>query len=73
MDKNHRRLIKRIRELAEQRRMPISHLPDRAGVGRSHFWGVLAGKKSPTLKWMGQIAKALECDVADLLKPESTK
>ncbi len=47
--------------------MALSHLADHAGVTRSHFWNVLAGKKSPTLQWLGKIAKALGVDVEDLV------
>ena len=49
------------------RKIPVSHLPDRADVARSHFWEVLAGRKSPTLAWIGRIATALEVDAAELL------
>lgn len=63
----HQRVIDRIRELAEARAVAISHLPDRAGVARSHFWDVLGGRKSPTLAWLLRIAVALEVEVAELL------
>jgi transcriptional regulator with XRE-family HTH domain len=63
----HRRLARRIREWAAVRKIPVSHLPDRADVARSHFWEVLAGRKSPTLAWIGRIATALEVDAAELL------
>ena len=69
VDELHRRVIEHIRELAEQRGIAISHLPDRAGVARSHFWDVLAGRKSPTLSWLERIAVALEVDVVELLLP----
>jgi transcriptional regulator with XRE-family HTH domain len=59
--------VQRIRALAEEREMALSHLADHAGVTRSHFWNVLAGKKSPTLQWLGKIAKALGVDVEDLV------
>ena len=67
MDELHRRLARRIRERAEGKNIPLSHLPDRAGVARSHFWEVLGGRKSPTLNWVGRIAVALEVDPAELL------
>ncbi len=38
----------------------LSHLPDRAGVSRSHFWDVLKGRKSPTLEWIEKVATSLE-------------
>jgi len=34
------------------------------------FWDVLAGKKSPTLRWLGKLAVALGVDVVDLLAVE---
>lgn len=70
-DELHRRLARRVRELARAERIPVSHLPDRAGVGRAHFWDVLGGRKSPTLRWMGQIAEALDVDASELLLPRA--
>lgn len=60
-------MVLSIRRLAKERGIVLSHLPDRASVARSHFWNVLAGKKSPTLAWMSQIATALDVDPTDLL------
>jgi transcriptional regulator with XRE-family HTH domain len=68
VDDLHQRLTKRIRELAKAAKVPVSHLPDRAGVSRSHFWEVMAGHKSPTLKWLGKIAASLEVDASVLLQ-----
>jgi hypothetical protein len=67
VDALHRRVTGNIRALADTHHVPLSHLPDRAVVGRSHFWNVMAGKKSPTLRWLGKVAKALEVDVEDLV------
>lgn len=47
--------------------MKLSHLADRAGVGRSHFWNVLGGKKSPTIRWLAKIAGTLDVDVDELV------
>ena len=47
--------------------MQLTHVPDHAGVSRSHFWDVLAGRKSPTLWWVGEVAGALHCEPAELL------
>jgi hypothetical protein len=69
VDKLHRRVVSRIRETAARRKIPVTHLPDRAAVGRSHFWNVIAGRSSPTLAWLARIAAALEVDVADLVAP----
>lgn len=68
MDEVQRRLVTRIREIAAKRRIPVTHLPDRAGVARSHFWEVIKGNRSPTLKWIGKVATALDVDVADLFR-----
>jgi hypothetical protein len=72
VDELHRRVAKRIRELANTAKIPVTHLPDRAGVSRSHFWEVMAGNKSPTLKWLGKIAASLEVDASALLQPRPT-
>lgn len=68
VDELHQRVVRRIREVAAERRIPLTHLPDRAGVSRSHFWDVLGGRKSPTLHWLGRIADALGVDASELLK-----
>ena len=67
MDELHQRVVRRVRELAREKKIPLSHLPDRAAVARSHFWDVLAGKKSPTLKWLVRIAEALDVDPGELV------
>jgi transcriptional regulator with XRE-family HTH domain len=67
VDELHRRVARHIRERAQGKNIPLSHLADRAAVARSHFWEVLAGRKSPTLAWIGRIATALEVDAAELL------
>jgi hypothetical protein len=55
----HRRVASRIREVARQRKIRITHLPDRAGVSRSHFREIMACRKSPTLTWLKKVADAL--------------
>lgn len=67
MDDFHQRVVDRIREVAEKRRIPVTHLPDRAGVGRSHFWEVMAGRASPTLAWLEKVAAALDVDPGELV------
>lgn len=57
----------RIRAIAEKRQIPVTHLPDRAGVGRSHFWEVMAGRASPTLAWLEKVAAALDVDPGELV------
>ena len=67
MDALHTAMATKIRSLAERRGVPITHLPDRAGVGAGHFWRVLNGTASPTVAWLERIAAVLEVDVADLV------
>ena len=67
VDELHRRLAANIRGIAQERQIALTHLPDRAGVTRSHFWAVLRGEKSPTLRWLERLAKALNVDAAELL------
>lgn len=67
MDALQRRVVRRVREIANEHGIPISHLPDHAAVARSHFWNVMAGKKSPTLRWLGKVADALNVDAEELL------
>ena len=64
----HARIAGNLRQLAERQGIPLSHLPDHAGVGRSHFWEVLAGRKSPTLAWLVRVATALDVDIGELLR-----
>ena len=67
MDALHTAMVIKIRSLAERRNVPITHLPDRAGVGAGHFWRVLNGTASPTVAWLERIAAILEVEVADLV------
>jgi hypothetical protein len=62
-----------MRELCTGKRITFSHLPDRAGLGTTHFWAVVRGRSSPTLRWLVAIAGALDVDVVDLLQPQPTK
>jgi hypothetical protein len=67
VDAIHRRLVRNIRARARARGILITHLPDRAGLGRTNFFAVMNGKSSPTVRWVAQLARALACDPADLL------
>ncbi len=71
MDELHQRVARRIREVAKAAKVPVTHLPDRAGVSRSHFWEVMAGRKSPTRKWLGKIATTLNVDASVLVTPSA--
>jgi transcriptional regulator with XRE-family HTH domain len=68
LEELHRRVVARIRELAEKRQIAMTHLPDRAGVARSHFWKVINGTTSPTLRWLAKIAKALGVSAIELVQ-----
>lgn len=47
----------------------FSHIPERAGVGPTHFWAVIKRDSSPTVKWMCAMAAALGVEVSELLAP----
>ncbi|HVE86656.1 MAG TPA: LexA family transcriptional regulator [Myxococcales bacterium] len=63
----------RIRAASKAPGVQLTHVPDLAGVSRSHFWDVLAGRKSPTVTWLTKIAVALRCEPAELLSAMGTK
>lgn len=67
VDELHKRVTSRIRRTARERKIALTHLPDLAGVSRSHFWEVLGGKRSPTLQWLAKVAAALDVEVAELV------
>jgi len=66
-DEIHCRLVERVRALAKAKGLQLSHVPDLAGVTRSHFWDVLGSRKSPTLAWLSKVAEALSCEPWELL------
>lgn len=72
MDELHRRVVRHIREAAKREKIPVTHLPDRSGVSRSHFWDVMGGRKSPTLTWLKKVADALDADAGDLVARDRT-
>jgi transcriptional regulator with XRE-family HTH domain len=67
VDELHRRMARRVRERAKERKLPLSHLADRSGVSRAQLFDVLRGRKSPTLGWLNKIAHALDVDAGDLV------
>jgi len=66
-DEVHKRLVINVRAAAKARGVQLTHVPDLAGVSRSHFWDVRAGRKSPTVAWLTKVAVALRCEPSDLL------
>jgi transcriptional regulator with XRE-family HTH domain len=69
VDAAHERLAERIRTLAVLRGIPLSHVADRATVGRAHLYDILAGRASPSLTWIVKIAAVLEVEPWELLAP----
>jgi transcriptional regulator with XRE-family HTH domain len=65
-DDVHRRLIARIKELARRKRWSSNKLADFSTVGRGYLSDILAGKKSPTVRTLTRIARALEVEIRDL-------
>ena len=53
--------------MAKERGISLNRLADFAGVSQAQMYNVLAGRKSPTLKWLDKIAAVLEVSVADLV------
>lgn len=66
-------LAKRLRELSREKRIPLSHVADRAGVSRSYFWLLLDGENSATLALVQRIAEALDVEPLELLTPKATE
>ena len=66
-DEVHKQLVTQVRAAAKARGVQLTHVPDLAGVSRSHFWDVLAGRKSPTVSWLTKVAVALRYAPSDLL------
>jgi transcriptional regulator with XRE-family HTH domain len=66
-DELHRRLARNLRAIAMARGVTLTHVPDLAGVSRAQFWNVMTGRSSPTLRFLGRVAAALEVDASELL------
>jgi transcriptional regulator with XRE-family HTH domain len=60
-------LARRLREVAAQKGIALSHVADRAGVARSYFWRLLDGSSSATLAAVQRIAEALDVEPLALL------
>jgi transcriptional regulator with XRE-family HTH domain len=66
MDDIHRQLTSRIRDLTKKRGWSINKLADFADVGRGFLSDMLAGKKSPSVRTLAKLARALDVHVRDL-------
>jgi transcriptional regulator with XRE-family HTH domain len=62
-------LARRLREVAKQKGVALSHLADRAGLARSYLWKLLDGSSSATLAAVQRIAEALDVEPLLLLAP----
>jgi transcriptional regulator with XRE-family HTH domain len=67
-DSVHRALVARINTLTERRGWTLTQLADFSGLGAGYMSNLLARKKSPTVRTLLKIAKALDVQVADLFK-----
>ncbi len=65
-DSVHRALVTRIRGLTERRGWTLTQLAGFSGLGTGYVSNFLARKKSPTVRTLLKIAKALDVRVADL-------
>ncbi len=60
-------LARRLRDVAAERGIALTHVADRAGIGRSHLWRLLNGEAAATLDVVDKIAAALDVASVDLL------
>lgn len=61
-------LAKRLRAIAREKGIAISHVADRCGLAHSYFWQLLKEEASPTLAVVQRLAAALEVDPLELLR-----
>lgn len=62
-----KRLGRNPRRLTAERGMALSHLADRAGLGRSTLWRLLAGSGDVRVSTLAVLAAALEVQMSELL------
>jgi transcriptional regulator with XRE-family HTH domain len=67
MDDIHRRIATRIKALARERRLSANKLVDFSGIARGAMSNILTGKKSPTIRTLAKIAKALDVEIKELV------
>lgn len=61
------RLAARLREACEARKVSVAQLAVLSGISRNHLFGILGGRKSPTVDYLARIARALELEPGTLL------
>jgi len=60
-------LARRLRAVAAEQGIALTHVADRAGIGRSHMWRLLNGEASATLDAVDKLAAALNVAAVELL------
>jgi transcriptional regulator with XRE-family HTH domain len=53
--------------VADERGVALTHVADRAGIGRSHMWRLLNGEAAATLDVVDKLAAALDVHAVELL------
>lgn len=67
-----RRMKNRISELRNARKISQDRLAEMVGTGRSQIVKLERGERRLTVEWMERIARALQCDPAELLLRKTT-
>jgi transcriptional regulator with XRE-family HTH domain len=62
-------LAQRLRDIAGEKQIPLSHVADRCGLARSYLWRLLAAKSSATLSVVERLAEVLGVEPIELLTP----
>ncbi len=60
-------LARRLRAVAAEQGVALTHVADRAGIGRSHMWRLLNGESGATLDVVDKLAGALGVASVELL------
>jgi transcriptional regulator with XRE-family HTH domain len=58
--------VKRIDAIAKRQRLSANKLADLSGIGRGYLSEVRSGRKSPTLRTLIKVARALGVPLRDL-------
>jgi transcriptional regulator with XRE-family HTH domain len=63
------RVAARIRELAKRRKLRLIDLADQTGGSRGYLWTVLRGESAATLDYLCRLARVLQVDPLELVRP----
>jgi XRE family transcriptional regulator, master regulator for biofilm formation len=69
-DNFHREIAKRIQQAAKRKGWTITSVADFAGVSRGQMSYISRATRSPTVRTLRKIAKALDLETRDLIPPE---